>query len=67
VFVFTVASLINGRDDLRCWSQGGRCRDSAPRSSRRRARIVTTTFGRSERTKALGVWSAIAAGGARSA
>jgi EmrB/QacA subfamily drug resistance transporter len=67
VIVFTIASLVNGlatsADVLiagrACQGLGGALVSPAALS------IVTTTFSEgAERTKALGVWSAIAAGGA---
>ena len=66
VIVFTVASLVNGLATSAvliagraCQGLGGALVSPAARS------IVTTTFSEgAERTKALGVWSAIAAGGA---
>ena len=66
VAVFTVASLLNGLATRRTWlvaarglqGLGGALVSPAALS------IITTTFAEGEdRTKALGVWSAIAAGG----
>ena len=66
VFVFTVASLINGIATTSGVLVAGRALQGlgAALVSPAALSIVTTTFKEgSERTKALGVWSAIAAGG----
>ena len=66
VIVFTVASLINGIATSSGVLVGGRALQGlgAALVSPAALSIVTTTFAEgAERTKALGVWSAIAAGG----
>src|SRR5881296_419521 len=66
VAVFTVASLINGLATSSGVLIGGRALQGlgAALVSPAALSIVTTTFAEgAERTKALGVWSAIAAGG----
>ena len=66
VIVFTVASLINGIATSSGMLIGGRALQGlgAALVSPAALSIVTTTFAEGrERTKALGVWSAIAAGG----
>jgi EmrB/QacA subfamily drug resistance transporter len=66
VFVFTIASLINGVAQSSGMLIGGRALQGlgAALVSPAALSIVTTTFDEgAERTKALGVWSAIAAGG----
>ncbi|MBA3841245.1 MAG: MFS transporter [Actinobacteria bacterium] len=66
VFIFTVASLINGLAQSSGMLIGGRALQGlgAALVSPAALSIVTTTFSEgADRTKALGVWSAIAAGG----
>jgi len=66
VFIFTVASLINGLAQSSGMLIGGRALQGlgAALVSPAALSIVTTTFDEgADRTKALGVWSAIAAGG----
>ena len=67
IFVFTAASLINGVAQSSDVLIAGRALQGlgAALVSPAALAIVTTTFAEgAERTKALGVWSAIAAGGA---
>ena len=67
IFVFTAASLINGVAQSSDALIAGRALQGlgAALVSPAALAIVTTTFAEgAERTKALGVWSAIAAGGA---
>ena len=66
IVVFTVASLINGIATSSGMLVGGRALQGlgAALVSPAALSIVTTTFAEgAERTKALGIWSAIAAGG----
>ncbi len=66
IIVFTVASLINGIATSSGMLVGGRALQGlgAALVSPAALSIVTTTFAEgAERTKALGIWSAIAAGG----
>src|SRR6476620_10770668 len=66
IVVFTVASLINGIATSSGMLVGGRALQGlgAALVSPAALSIVTTTFAEGrERTKALGIWSAIAAGG----